>query len=78
MARTHHRRPGPLGSPAEIAFWLGSCRQVPSVDEIVGQWRVGRSTAFRWRAFALAGGRSQQAGRIHKPGTPKARRIGAP
>lgn len=58
-----HKRP--LGSPVEIAFWLGTCHQVPSVDDIENRWEVSRSTAFRWRAFALAGGQSQQSGRAY-------------
>ncbi|HET7300094.1 MAG TPA: hypothetical protein VFJ01_05520 [Oleiagrimonas sp.] len=36
-----------------IAFWLGGLRYVPEVDEIVTRWDVSRSTAYRWRAFAL-------------------------
>jgi carboxylesterase type B len=57
----------PLGSPAEIAYWLGTLRKPPSVDEIQYRWEVGRSTAFRWAAFARSGGRSQQAGRKWVP-----------
>lgn len=40
----------------QIAYWLGGCREAPSVDEIIAQWHVSRPTAYRWRAFALTGG----------------------
>lgn len=51
---TRHRSGTHRHHPAkQIAFWLGGLRYVPEVDEIVTRWGVSRSTAYRWRAFAL-------------------------
>lgn len=41
---------------AQIAYWLGAAREVPSLDEIIDTWHVSRATAYRWRAFAESGG----------------------
>jgi len=50
----------PRGTPSEIAYWLGTQRVVPSVWELMQVWDLSRAAAFRWRAFARAGGRCQQ------------------
>ncbi len=47
------------GKPTEIAYWLGCMRHVPDVQTIRERWGVSRACAYRWRAFALSGGRSQ-------------------
>lgn len=41
---------------ARIAYWLGRCGYVPSIEEILKTWNVSRATAYRWHAFAEAGG----------------------
>lgn len=41
---------------AQIAYWLGTRRNVPSVAEIINAWHVSRPTAYRWRKFAESGG----------------------
>lgn len=43
-------------SPVEIAYWLGSRRVLPTAAEIVERTGCSRASAYRWRAFALAGG----------------------
>lgn len=47
------------GTPIEIAYWLGTLRHEPTVDEIQQRWNLSRNSAFRWRAFLRSGGRSQ-------------------
>lgn len=42
----------------QIAYWLGACRDVPSVGEIVDTWHVSRAMAYRWHAFAETRGTS--------------------
>lgn len=37
----------------EIAYWLGTRRDVPSVAEIAERWGVTRQTASRYHTFAL-------------------------
>lgn len=46
--------------PSEIAFWLGSRRLIPSLEEIMEHTGCARATAYRWRAFAKSNGRRQQ------------------
>lgn len=41
---------------AQIAYWLGTLRHVPSTQDIRDRWGVSRVTASRWRHFALSGG----------------------
>lgn len=58
------------GTPTEIAYWLGTRRMLPSVRELMETWSLSRASAFRWRAFVRAGGRSQECGhetRIREP-----------
>lgn len=51
-----HVRRSPRKPQAQVCFWLGSLRYVPTVDEIRQRWDVSRATAYRYRAFALSAG----------------------
>jgi hypothetical protein len=48
-----------LLSPSEIAYWLGSRRTVPTAAEIIDYTGCSAAAAYRWRAFALEGGRGK-------------------
>lgn len=47
-------------SPAEIAYWLGQQRTVPTPDHLVQRFAVSRPTAYRWVAFARSKGQASQ------------------
>jgi hypothetical protein len=53
---SHSGSPRRNRAPA-IAYWLGSLRYVPSVQEIRDHIGCSRATAYRWRRFALAAAR---------------------